>query len=146
LSKSSHVPVRFDGGPRSGQSTELAGEPPRLLAVRERPGHYALAWDRDDNGVRLRSGVYTWKAASGDDLVEPTSGDEASALLAHAKDSVTVKDGASISPVPDLTTSAAEPKAKPTQAPEPKPEPKPEPTRKPATPARKPATGSASSK
>jgi hypothetical protein len=109
LSKSSYVPVRFDGGPRAGEKAELAGEPRRRFAVSGALGHYAFAWDRDGDGVRQRSGVYTWRPADGEGLVEPTTGDEASALMEKAKGTKAAKDGASISPVPDLTTDAAEP-------------------------------------
>jgi hypothetical protein len=109
LSKTSYVTVRFDGGPRAGEKRELAGEPRRRFgAGTSTPGHYEWRWDRDDNGVRQRSGVYVWRGATGDDLVEPKTGDEASALLERADGNVSTKDGASISPVPDLTGEAAQ--------------------------------------
>ncbi len=108
MSASSLFPVKFEGGPRAGESTETKGEPKRLLAVSGSAGLYRFEWDRKD-GVRQRSGVYTWQAPDGDQLVEPTSGDEASALIEKAGGHMAVKDGASISPVPDLTGAAAEP-------------------------------------
>lgn len=108
MSKSSYVTVRFVGGPRSGESTEeFRGEPPRHFAPKGTLGTYRLEWDRDDNGARLRSGVYHWQEPAGDGLAEPRDGDEASALLALAGEHYTNKDGASISPVPDVTAAGA---------------------------------------
>lgn len=81
LSKSSYVAVRFEHGPRANESGEYRGEPPRQLAVRDHLGHYVLEWDRDDDGAKLRTGVYTWTEG---EAVEPRDGDEASAALAEA--------------------------------------------------------------
>lgn len=108
MSATSLFPVTFDGGPRAGEKTETKGEPKRLLALEGSAGLYRFEWDRNGDGVRQRSGVYTWQAPDGAELVEPTSGDEASALIERAGGHMAVKDGASISPVPDLTGKAAE--------------------------------------
>lgn len=109
MSATSLFPVKFEGGPRAGESTETKGEPKRLLALRDGAsgGHYRLEWDRRD-GVRLRSGTYVWEPAQGDALVEPTSGDEASALIEKADGLVAAKPGASMAFVPDITAKAAE--------------------------------------
>lgn len=109
MSKSSYVVARFSGGPRDGETAETPGEPKRLLAVNGSTGLYRWEWDRDSAGLRQRTGQYTWAAPDGGDLVEPTSGDEASALMEHAGGQMANKPGASITPVPDVTVKAAEP-------------------------------------
>jgi hypothetical protein len=107
MSKSSYTPVSFKGGPRDGESVEIAGEPRRTLGHPGSAGHYSFEFDRED-GLRKRSGRYTWSAAKGDDLAEPTDGDTASALLDLADGNVTTKPGASTALVPDVTAEKAE--------------------------------------
>jgi hypothetical protein len=87
VSKTSYVAVRFDGGPRAGEESNTRGEPPRVLNVKDHRGHYAMEWDRDDDGAKLRSATYTWSEADEADPVEPRDGDEASALLDAAESS-----------------------------------------------------------
>lgn len=108
MSKSSYTQVKFEGGPRAGETVEVAGEPRRALSPRGDAGLYRWEWDRDATGVRQRTGTYRYEAASGDALVEPVDGDEASALLGRAGEHFTTKDGASISPVPDLQAKDAD--------------------------------------
>lgn len=80
MSKSSYVPVRFEGGPMGGTSREFAGEPKRVWTPKEGGlnGAYTFEWDRADSGTKLRSGVYTWRHDSG---AAPADGDAASALI-----------------------------------------------------------------
>ena len=80
MSKSSYVPVRFVGGPMGGTAKEFAGEPKREWTPKEGGlnGTYSFEWDRDNAGVKLRSGVYTWRH---DANAAPADGDAASALI-----------------------------------------------------------------
>jgi hypothetical protein len=107
VSNTSYFPVRFSGGPRDGETAETKGEPKRKLQVEGRTGVYTFAWDRK-GGVRQRTGEYRWEGGENDVLAEPRSGDEASALLEAADGNVSAKDGASITPVPDITAEAAD--------------------------------------
>lgn len=78
MSQSSYTPVRFVGGPKGGTDAQYAGEPKSpWVPKRGDGGHYLFEWDRDDDGVKVRSGVYTWQAGEG----VPTDGDAASALI-----------------------------------------------------------------
>lgn len=80
MSTTSYTPVMFVGGPKGGTSAEFAGEPKSpWTPKRGDGGHYTFEWDRDDDGVKVRSGVYTWQAGEG----APQDGDGASALLAE---------------------------------------------------------------
>lgn len=80
MSKSSYVPVRFVGGPMGGTSREFAGEPKPVWTPKDGGlgGTYRFEWDRGDDHVKLRSGVYTWDA---DTEAAPADGDAASALM-----------------------------------------------------------------
>src|SRR3954470_24681120 len=80
MSTTSYTPVRFVGGPMGGTTRDYAGEPKRLWTPKEGAlaGAYAFEWDRDSDGAKLRSGVYTW-SADGD--TAPADGDAASALM-----------------------------------------------------------------
>lgn len=108
MSKTSYTDASFRGGPRADEKVEIAGEPRRTLGVPSHSGHYAWIWDRGDDGARLRTGTYVWEGGSGDELAVPRDGDEASALIEAAGGATSVRPGASISPVPDLTEKGAE--------------------------------------
>jgi hypothetical protein len=80
MSKTSHVPVRFVGGPMGGTTKDYLGEPKKAWAPKEGGlgGSYAFEWDRDGDGAKLRSGVYTWDHNAD---AAPADGDAASALM-----------------------------------------------------------------
>lgn len=77
MSTSSYVPVRFVGGPKGGTTGQFAGEPKREWTPKRGGGTYSFEWDRDGDGAKLRSGVYTWTEGEG----TPADGDAASAAL-----------------------------------------------------------------
>jgi hypothetical protein len=80
MSKTSYVPVRFVGGPMGGTDRDFAGEPKKVWTPKEGGlnGSYRFEWDRDNDGTKLRSGVYTWDQ---DAEAAPADGDAASALI-----------------------------------------------------------------